>query len=470
METKTRHRGPLRVVAAGIALLAATCAAASAERHALLIGIGKYPQLYDLAGPGNDVEALAEELVGNWGFAPENVIRLVDSEATKRAILDAFDRLLAETEPGDHVLVYYSGHGTGAFDGEPRQRSEGLLGEWTGALMPYDYAAGLPANPTPAEWAEGLIVGRRDLEPRLLRLDRDRDVFLVFDTCFSPPRSPPGDDFSGRDMRSIAERAARWTSPPPFGKTRGIGYAEEAVEAPVFGALTDGEPRHPYRKLIYLEGAVTDSLLEALAGGAAAGPDDLLSYSELFAFVRHDAGHRHRQRPELFYPEADPALVSRPVFHHDPRLPGPSRALLEIAYPRQDFELRLELPSSPWGGVLYRDEGFEIAARADRPAVLLLVNVDRSGSVSVLYPAHASELAPTTELLEVFDVVPPYGTDNLKLFAFSRPPAGLADWIDQQVAAYDPRLLELVELLARPGGERAETRLEVVTSERGRIR
>jgi hypothetical protein len=463
MKTKTRS---LRVAAVGLTLLAATCAAASAERYALLIGIGSYPQLYDLAGPRNDVEALAEELVGSWGFPPENVRRLVDSEATKRAILDAVDRLLAETEPGDHVLVYYSGHGTSGFDGDAR-RGEGLLGEWTGALMPYDYAAGLPPSPTPSQWSAGLIVGRRDLEPRLARLDRDRDVFVIFDTCLSPPRSPQGDGFSGRDAGSVAERAARWVSPPPFaetdGKTRGFRVARDAVEARA----------HPYRKLIYLEAAPTDSLLAALANGA--GRDARPSYSELFARVREDAAERGLGRPRLFVPEAAPGLASRPVFDHDPRLPGPARALLDLAYPRPDFALRLELPAlvgegRPRRGVLYRGEGFEIAARADPPAVFLLVNVDRTGAVSVLYPAEASELAPATEIREAFDVVPPYGTDNLKLFAFGRPPAGLADWIDRQVEADDPRIAELLELLARPDGQRAEARLEVVTSERGRTR
>lgn len=476
MGTKTRHRGALRIAAAGLALLAAT-SAASAERHALLIGIGHYPQLYDLEGPRNDVEALAEELVANWGFAPEHVHRLLDSEATKSGILDALDRLLADTEPGDHVLVYYSGHGTSAFDGEPLPAGEGLLGEWTGALMPYDYAARLTSNPSPAQWLDGLIVGRRDLEPRLLKLDRDRDVLVIFDTSFS-----------GRTVRSVAERAARWVSPPAFGATRSFRVAGGKFASPVFGSAEAGEPRYPYRRLIYLaaagkkeraeelpgrwaldqrpHGALTNALLEALAGGADADRDERLTYSEVFEYVRRDVAERHVQRPRLFYPDDVPGLVSRPIFDHEQRFPSRARALLELAYPRPDFALRLELP----GGrrVLYRGEGFEIAAGADRPAVFLLVNVDKSGAVSVLFPAEAAEMAPRTGLREAFQVVPPYGTDNLKLFAFSRAPEGLDEWIDRKVDASDPRLGELLGLLERPGVERAETRLEVVTSRRGR--
>ncbi len=137
-----------------------------------------------------------------------------------------------------------------------------------------------------------------------------------------------------------------------------------------------------------------------------------------------------------------------------------AQTLIDLHYPRPHFDLSLEL--SDERGFLTPDQRFDIIARSDRSAFLLLLNIDETGTVSVLYPIHDRELRATTGLRETFQAVPPYGTEYLKLFAFRQPPAGLSRWLERRIDALDPEFDQLVRMLAETAGG-AETRLEVVT-------
>ncbi len=535
-------------------LLALLSSAAPAEKHALLIGIGDYPKpILKLDGPPHDVDALRRRLVEDWGFDRANIATLVDGEATKAAILRWLDRLAATTRPEDFVFVYYSGHGTSAFDED--LRFEGVeLGKWTGALIPHDYTLGV-TGPDPEAWTRRLIIGRRDLKPRLAKLDRDRNVFVVFDTCFS-----------GNSVRSISRRRVRWVNPvAPVRSLRGISHLEDPFDDDaIFGAATAEDEQYPYRQLIYLSaarkyeraedipawetldqrphGAMTNALLEGLDGSADVDGDDRLTYEELYRFVQDEVSEKHQHMPQLLFPNARPELVQQPIFEHrrrsftttpatsyrqlrveigrglqhlrsrvdqldrvrvvddgryhvsielqgdglvalyhasgdriaggfDHRSPSSLleriariaqvQALIDLTYPRQHFDLGLEL--SDGSGFLTRDQRFDITARSDRPAVLLLLNIDKTGTVSVLYPIHGGELKATSGLRETFEVVPPYGTEYLKLFAFRRAPEGLHRWIHRSVDALDPGFERLLGLLREPGVESAQARLKVVT-------
>ncbi|MFI5707056.1 caspase domain-containing protein [Kribbella sp. NPDC051620] len=72
-------------------------------RTALLIGA----QTSNLSGVLNDVEAMAGALEPR-GFRIE---RLVTPHATRAAVLDAYEKLIVDSDENDAVVVYYSGHG-----------------------------------------------------------------------------------------------------------------------------------------------------------------------------------------------------------------------------------------------------------------------------------------------------------------------------------------------------------------------
>ena len=100
----------------------------------LLVGVGDYasPQVQDLAGPANDVQTARAYFTGIAQVPDNQIVTLVDQQATKQAILGAIEtQLLALTEPGDRVFVYFSGHGSQLPDGpdgdEPDGRDETIL-------------------------------------------------------------------------------------------------------------------------------------------------------------------------------------------------------------------------------------------------------------------------------------------------------------------------------------------------------
>ncbi len=82
---------------------------------ALLIGNGSFAQdphtLRRLHGPANDVPLLRAALTHPEAglFAPDNVRTLIDG--TQRQVLDAIEQFFREATGGEHLLLYYSGHG-----------------------------------------------------------------------------------------------------------------------------------------------------------------------------------------------------------------------------------------------------------------------------------------------------------------------------------------------------------------------
>ena len=86
-------------------------AAAPPAKYAMLVGINKYPG-NALNGCVNDVTHLREMLVGNFGFAAENIVMLTDEQATRANILDRLDGFAAKLHKDDLFVFAYSGHGS----------------------------------------------------------------------------------------------------------------------------------------------------------------------------------------------------------------------------------------------------------------------------------------------------------------------------------------------------------------------
>ena len=139
-----------------------------------------------------------------------------------------------------------------------------------------------------------------------------------------------------------------------------------------------------------------------------------------------------------------------------------ARALVDLTYSRPAFDLSLGLSDA--GDVLTRGQRFGVVARADRPAVLLLLSIDPTGVLSILYPLTPAELEPASSLQATCEAVAPFGSEVLKLFAFDRIPDGLDRWLGRQVDVLDPDVDQLLRLLREPGTESAEARLRVHTT------
>lgn len=83
-----------------------------AKSHALVIGINNYKHVSPLAYAVNDATAIRDLLVGELGFLSENVICLLDENATRESILKAYFSFAREgVGLDDRVLVFFAGHG-----------------------------------------------------------------------------------------------------------------------------------------------------------------------------------------------------------------------------------------------------------------------------------------------------------------------------------------------------------------------
>jgi len=167
-------------------ILAALTPTAQADNWAVLIGIADYPSVTtsnrtQLEGPVYDVNAVKSALV-KWGFRDDGVhiVSLKDRQATRAGIIDALVAVEKKSRPGDQVFIYYSGHGTNPND----LRLGGYLNLpfGSGALIPYDF----PGNGNAQAQRAALIIPREHLKEAVLdKLNHDRSVFVLFDTCYS---------------------------------------------------------------------------------------------------------------------------------------------------------------------------------------------------------------------------------------------------------------------------------------------
>lgn len=287
---------------------AASSAWAAPKKVALLVGVGNYPHIHKLEGPAHDVAALREVLVERWGYAPQDVQVLVDAGATRKAITEQLGQLLARTQTGDEVLVYFSGHGTSPFQATLAGK---LVPENSGGFMVYDTRSD----------GSNLMIGRTDLFPVLQKLGQGgRHVWLVADACFSenlarswgrrlPSRMVPLEQRGQEqqalaDARDIYKNQARTEQPWPYQNVVVLAAAAAGEPAADIGAAdakshfptTDGKPH----------GALTDALLRVLKGELPvdANHDGTASFHEVYEAVTgfmasRSYGHMPRRSPAL---------------------------------------------------------------------------------------------------------------------------------------------------------------------------
>ena len=197
---------------------------AAAAVRALLIGVSDYHTLdADLRGPRNDVRLMAQALIGR-GADPASLKVLTTpgadlpaavapaADPTRAAILAGLDDLAATSEPGDTVVVYYSGHGSQA----PDQNGDEAGG--------YDEII-LPSDSTNWKGAIGAVENSIvDDELRLKMqaiLDTGAHLVAILDACHS-----------ATGFRGAAAGVARYVAPKELGIPEGAVPAEGGHVAP----------------------------------------------------------------------------------------------------------------------------------------------------------------------------------------------------------------------------------------------
>lgn len=116
------------------------------RKFALLVGINDYPS-NQLNGCLTDVRSMQILLEHRYGFDPKDTLVLTDAQATRQAILSAFEtHLIAQAKPGDVVVFHFSGHGHMVLDSDPNPgftyNNKGV----NGTIIPADFKQGEPGN------------------------------------------------------------------------------------------------------------------------------------------------------------------------------------------------------------------------------------------------------------------------------------------------------------------------------------
>ena len=415
----------LRAAAAVTLLLCA--GGAHAERRALLIGVPSTPgfpekKLPSLEGPANDVEALREALLADWGFVPGNIDTLVGANASRANVLGALERLADDARADDQFFIYFSGHGISAHD----QGTKGFgMNPSTGALFPADVKDG-----SAQEIVAGLIVAKRDLRPIFERLDRSgADIFVAFDACYSGdsyksvsglvPRSPPASFASKLDQELAGLDLGSMEASEPYERLVYLSASardEVAYDTPLSMAGPGGQwPTIDGQA----HGAFTNGLLLALRGEADMDSDGRIPYEELYKYLRQHLNNRG-QTPQL-HPAGKP-VVDGPVL-------GQARAPGLRAATASDETLRVWIdPPHP-----------ELTARlavAERLAVTdgpydLKVKVGSAGRRERFRVSLSSglEILSDTDVAEVVEVLKRWTTAK-RLSGLAYPAQDLRTWIE----------------------------------------
>jgi hypothetical protein len=491
-----------------------------ARNVALLVAVGQFndPQLksQQLLGTAPDIDSMQQALTTGWGFARNDVRALRDQEATHDRILAEISALERRTAPGDTVLIYFSGHGTSA----NAEDNSFDLPYATGAWVPYDLDFS-----TVAAARRTLIVGRRDLVPRLERLDQGgRWVVVVSDSCYS-----------GQVVRAFGQThsRSRYLALP----RRDLGVARVNA-GPV---ARPPPPPYPYQHVVLLSGAsdsetgadisspqalqaaptldgryhgaFTDAFLRLLDGqllpggfNYAQGREAMNAFLEHRNFAQHPQllpglaedpqdvgsnpflGMRVPVRPSVAVPAAHDSvqvqldMVSGVLRNkiaqlsgvaiverggdltlrqrgQQVRLSGPAgdpivstaagdptlikriaaQAWLNRILPTGNDSLGLRAETDPGsrGNTYVQCESFVFEVRLQKPAYVMLLDLDAQGNLTVLYPTNASErqivasdaprAIPGADPKDHILVTAPFGSDQVAVLAFERLPPFFSD-------------------------------------------
>jgi metacaspase-1 len=207
-------------------------------KKALLVGINDYPGSgNDLAGCVNDTANLRNLLQKEFGFEAAGIRVLTDAKATRAAILDGLESMVAKASAGDVLVFHYSGHGTQVPD-QDDDEAEDHLDE---ALCPHDFS-----------W-DGVWIRDDDLSDVFSRLPKDVHLEVLLDSCHSGTGTR--EIALGAGTKAVGSGIAatlaakprtarrRYLAPPPSLAARVAAVRDRGGAAGKVGTLSKAKPR-----------------------------------------------------------------------------------------------------------------------------------------------------------------------------------------------------------------------------------
>jgi len=136
------------------------------NRHALIIGVGRYEDPLVPALPGTKLDKISATQMAQAMQVPDsNIQYLQDDQATLANIRFALNNLSDRVQDGDRVFIHYSGHGTRSPDPQ--------AGGCVEALLPYD---GMSKG----------VISNSEMASLLSSITQKTDkLFVMYDACHS---------------------------------------------------------------------------------------------------------------------------------------------------------------------------------------------------------------------------------------------------------------------------------------------
>ncbi len=209
------------------------------QKFALLIGINEYksPEIRDLKGCLNDIDRMDQLLITKYGFQGENIVKLINQEASRNSIISVFEsHLIDKPRSDDIVLFYFSGHGSTMQDSDKGDELDNI----DESIVPYDSRI------------DGVFDISDDELENLFNRVKSKNVTYIMDACHSgsatrgsaakkiemDPRRPPVTSLNSQDG-SIDGFRATDASYVLIAACRSEQLAyEHVVGENIYGALT----------------------------------------------------------------------------------------------------------------------------------------------------------------------------------------------------------------------------------------
>lgn len=235
-------------------LLLLTCIVFSisgfANKHALIIAVGNYDKdtHWSNISSVNDVPLIKQALL-DQNFPEKNITTLLNEQATYDGIIKAIKDLQSRINPGDVVVIHYSGHGQQIVDNDNEEADEK-----DEALVPYN--AGVRYTST----YQGQNHLRDDEIGRIIAnfrndLQQDGQLLLLLDSChsgsstrggvargsqsvFAPEGWTPSNDTSVSEGSDMFEQEEISSSAAPFVLISGASADELNYEYDGYGSLS----------------------------------------------------------------------------------------------------------------------------------------------------------------------------------------------------------------------------------------
>ena len=151
------------------------------------IGIDQYKNFEPLTNAVRGLNELKKVLTKDYDIDDDCIVTLTNKQATKENIIDTFDDLGNRINPGDKLLIYYSGHG--------HLNSKLDLGYWTPVDAKPKKASSFIPNSTVRDYIKSI---------------KAKHILLISDSCFSGSFFMQGAFRSSRALNELDNLASRW--------------------------------------------------------------------------------------------------------------------------------------------------------------------------------------------------------------------------------------------------------------------